>query len=443
MNKKYFQVCLLTLFILTISSLSFSQTDNPFHQRRQHVIKKMSDHGLLVLRTSGDGDRFGFGFQQNSDLFYLTGMDEPHVSLILSKNGIKLDSEEKPVHSILLIARPEDDKTFRHLADSLKFDIVCNQMKLRRLLADIIQLDTLYTNLDEEYFQFGQTIFEKTLNKFVKQFKEVVFQPATKLTSPFRRIKDETEIALIQKAIDITANAHRHAFQAMRPGLYEYQIEGVIEFVFKANGSKQLAFPSIVGSGPNSLILHYDKGERKIEPGDLVVVDIGCEFGHYCADITRTIPATGKFTPEQREIYDIVLRANKQVIHALKPGITIKQMNEIANQVIKDAGYGKYIRHSCTHYLGLDVHDVGDWKKPLESGCVVTVEPGIYIQPNDELDTAYWNIGIRIEDDVLITEDGHRVLTEQLPKSADEIELLMQIPSNFENFFRNLDKNLD
>lgn len=231
----------------------------------------------------------------------------------------------------------------------------------------------------------------------------------------------------MQQAIDITSLAHQEAMKSMTPGLYEYQIEAVIEYVFKFNGSQQLAFPTIIGSGPNSLDLHYELGVRKIEAGDMVVMDIGCEYNHYCADITRTIPASGKFTPQQKEIYNIVLEANNAVIAMLKPGVTMAQMDSVARAVLAKYGYEKYWRHGCTHHLGLDVHDVGDTRLPLAPGCVVTVEPGLYIPPNADLPKEYWNIGVRIEDDVLITADGHRVLSAACPKTVEEIEALMKL----------------
>lgn len=159
----------------------------------------------------------------------------------------------------------------------------------------------------------------------------------------------------------------------------------------------------------------------------MVVVDIGCEYNHYCADITRTIPASGKFTPQQKEIYNIVLEANQAVINMLRPGVTMAQMDSLVKAVFQKYGYEKYWRHGCTHHLGLDVHDVGDTSLPLAPGCVVTVEPGLYIPPNSDLPKEYWNIGVRIEDDVLITEEGHRVLTAACPKTVEEIEALMKL----------------
>ncbi|MDW7681895.1 MAG: M24 family metallopeptidase, partial [bacterium] len=368
----------------------------------------MSPKGLLVLQTTASGYRFGFNFRPDSDLYYLTGLADEDLTLILSKPGFPNTSAGGNAHSILLTAPPvglsiDRDEYFVRLADSLGFDYCASVIELRKILKQISDIDVFYNNLIRQDQQQGNSIIEKRLIQFIQQFPQVSFTPIIQLTGSMRRIKTSDEIALIQKAVDITIQAHQEAFKSMRPGLYEYQIEAIIEFIFKFNGAEQLAFPTIIGAGPNSLILHYEQGMRQIQRNDIVVMDIGCEYQHYCADITRTIPATGKFTLEQKEIYNIVLEANQTIIAMLKPGVTIAQMDSAARAIIGKYGYEKYIRHGCTHYLGLDVHDVGNTREPLLPGCVVTVEPGIYISPNSDLPEAYWNIGVRIEDDVLIT----------------------------------------
>lgn len=371
-------------------------------------------------------------FQQNSNLYYLTGMNDEGIILILSKQGIDFPGKNQVVHSLLLLDPPpekasEKKSFFKLMQDSLKFDLVCGKKELWKLLKSISQIDVFYTNVIKKNQKEGKTILEKKLVKFIEKIPDVKFSSPTKLTASIRRIKTEQEIALMQKAIDITMMAHREAFKSMKPGIYEYQIEAVVEYIFKFLGSQQLAFETIIGAGPNSLELHYNKGTRLIQPDDIIVMDIGCEYAHYCADVTRTIPASGKFSPQQKEIYNIVLEANQEIIKNLRPGFTLVQMDSVQRAVIGKYGYEKYVRHGPTHYLGLDVHDVGDWKKPLHPGCVVTVEPGIYIQPNSDISKEYWNIGVRIEDDVLITKNGCRVLTDALPKTIDKIEEIMKM----------------
>ena len=425
-NPFLFSILILILFYTNL----FSQQKNIHKARRQKVIENMSQHGLMIIQTTKEGHRFGFNFQQNSDLFYLTGLKEQGITLLLSKNAIHYPERNNSIFSILLLNAPANQFKntifYQSLKDSLQFDFVCSPRELKKILKKVNHIDNFYTNLIKQNQLKGSTILEKRLIKFVENFPNIKFRSPTTLTSPLRRIKSREELSLMQKAIDITMKAHREAFKTMEPELYEHQIEAVVEYVFKFNGSEQLAFPTIIGAGPNSLDLHYNEGSRKIQAEDMIVMDIGCEFDHYCADITRTIPANGKFNPQQKEIYNIVLEANLEIIKNLSPGFTLVQMDSVQRAVIGKYGYGKYVRHGPTHYLGLDVHDVGDWKEPLQPGCVVTVEPGIYISSKSDLPKEYWNIGIRIEDDVLITKDGCRILSKALPKTIEEIEEIMK-----------------
>lgn len=428
--KKQMVSIVVVLCILCVSSLTFSQPKDLFIQRRQAVINRLTPNGLAIFQTSQRGHRWGFNFQQESNLFYLTGMNDPGIVLILSKSGIGYQNQI--VHAILITNPPPDkagnsETYYRTLRDSLGLDLVGGTKEQRKIFDAITQVDKLYTNVIAQNQKEGKTLLEKRLIKLIEDLPNINIENPTVLIADQRRIKSPEEIALMQQAIDITSLAHQEAMKSMTPGLYEYQIEAVIEYVFKFNGSQQLAFPTIIGSGPNSLDLHYELGVRKIEAGDMVVMDIGCEYNHYCADITRTIPASGKFTPQQKEIYNIVLEANNAVIAMLKPGVTMAQMDSVARAVLAKYGYEKYWRHGCTHHLGLDVHDVGDTRLPLAPGCVVTVEPGLYIPPNADLPKEYWNIGVRIEDDVLITADGHRVLSAACPKTVEEIEALMKL----------------
>lgn len=431
MKKSYLLLIVLCLFF-TLGLNSFAQSQNPYKIRRQKILQNMSADGLCFLQTTDEGYRFGFNFQQNSDLYYLTGLNDRDIILILSKHGIICPDKDLKVHSILLINPPQEhrankDQYFDSLATNLQFDLVGRPIELRKILESISAVDELYTNVIRYDQKESSSIIEKKLIKFCEKFPDIKFKSPSILTASLRQIKSADEIAAMQKAINITMAAQQEAFKSMRPGLFEYQIEAVIEFMFRFSGSQQLAFETIVGAGPNSLVLHYDEGLRKIESGDIVVMDIGCEHEHYCADITRTIPASGKFTKEQTEVYNVVLEANQEIIKALQPGFTMAKMDSIANAVIEKAGFKKHILHSCTHYLGLDVHDVGDRQEKFKPGCVVTVEPGIYIPPNSELPAAYWNIGVRIEDDVLITEGGCLNLSAALPKTISEIEVIMKL----------------
>ncbi|MFZ5518700.1 MAG: aminopeptidase P N-terminal domain-containing protein [Candidatus Zhuqueibacterota bacterium] len=430
MVKRIFALILFCL-ILVLPSVFFSQTSQIHHTRRQQILHTMPQNSVMILQTPTRGHRFGYGFQQDSDLYYLTGLNTSGIILILSKNGISIPEKQAPIHEILVtepvglsLAMRAD--YYRATEDSLRYDLVCGRKDLRKILDQTHPLETLYTEVISTNQKEGASILEKRLIELADKSPNLAILSPSALTAPLRRVKDELELSAMQRAIDITLDAQREAFKSMAPGLYEYQIEAVIEYIFKFNGSHQLAFDTIIGAGPNSLDLHYSDGLRKMQSGDMVVMDIGCEYQHYCADITRTIPTNGIFTPEQKEIYTIVLECQQAVIAMLKPGVTLAQMDSTVIAVATKHGFEKYIRHGCTHYLGLDVHDVGDTRQPLEPGCVVTVEPGLYIPPKSDLPEAYWNIGVRIEDDVLITADGSRVLSGALMKNIEDIEKFMK-----------------
>jgi Xaa-Pro aminopeptidase len=244
-----------------------------------------------------------------------------------------------------------------------------------------------------------------------------------------RAIKSPGELALIQKAVDPSIDAHFEAMKMVRPGLYEYQVAARMVDIHGYAGCETEAYAPIVGTGFNSTVLHYNKLDRRIEDGDIVLLDVGGQYSGYASDITRTIPANGKFTPRQREIYEIVLGAQNAAMAALKPGMTLGGKDETSLQKIamdyidlhgKDKegrSLGRYYIHGLSHHVGLDVHDPSGPSRPLEPGMVITIEPGIYI-PEE-------NLGVRIEDDVLITPTGYKQLTARLPRSPDEIEKIM------------------
>ncbi|MEX2465522.1 MAG: aminopeptidase P family protein, partial [Gemmatimonadota bacterium] len=253
-----------------------------------------------------------------------------------------------------------------------------------------------------------------------------------------RTIKTEEELALLQKAIDITVDAHREVMSQVEPGWTEYELEALVEYTFKRSGAEYPAFPSIVGSGENSVILHYESNRRTTESGDVVVIDVGAEYRGYAADVTRTVPVSGRFTEEQRAVYDVVHRAQEAGIRATEAGAPYLAPHRAAEAVlaegmaelglIRDAndlnGLRRFFMHATSHYLGLDVHDVGGGG-PLEPGTVITVEPGIYIPAAEDIDPRWWNIGVRIEDDILVTEEGPVNLSAGAPSSSSEVEALM------------------
>ena len=281
-------------------------------------------------------------------------------------------------------------------------------------------------------------------------------QPPTSIIDPgsiiheMRLVKTPDEIALMQRAASIAAEGHREAMRRARPGMREYEIEALVEYVFRKNGASGPAYTSIVGAGANATILHYINNDAELRDGDLLLIDAGAEYESYASDITRTFPVNGRFTDAQRDIYELVLRAQEECIARVRPGVTMDELHEHSVEVltegmvrlgllegdpaelIKEETYKKFYMHRLGHYIGMDVHDVGRYhvedqkSRPVVAGVVMTVEPGLYIAADAEgVPEKYRGIGVRIEDDVLVTPEGHSVLTHEAPKQIEEIESLM------------------
>ena len=314
------------------------------------------------------------------------------------------------------------------IAETTGFQAVEPFANLRTDLANLAKTySTFYTELppkqENGYPQL--TIWSGWVRSILPQ--STVDDVAPALAS-LRQIKSAGEIALIQKAVDASVDAHIAAMKMMRPGLFEYQIAARMKEVHEMEGCSREAYAPIVGTGFYSTVLHYDALKNEIKDGDVVVIDVAGEYGDYAADITRTLPANGKFTARQREIYEIVLGAQNAALAAIKPGAVFfggpKSVHQVAYDYINTHGHdlhgntlGRYFFHGVGHHLGLDVHDPNDRISPLQAGMVITDEPGIYI-PEE-------NIGVRIEDDVLVTPDGNQLLSAKLPRSPDEIEKIM------------------
>jgi Xaa-Pro aminopeptidase len=254
---------------------------------------------------------------------------------------------------------------------------------------------------------------------FLKQFRERY--PWTALKDPsaalgrMRMVKSSAEIALLERAIEITCRAQHDALWQARSGMMEYQVQAIVEYRFGEEGARRPGYPSIVGAGPDSCILHYDANDGTLKEGDLLLLDAGAEYRRYSADVTRTFPVSGRFTDEQRAVYDLVLKAQEAAIAAIRPGVPFAEIDRAARKVISQAGYGPNFIHGTSHFIGLDVHDAGDTSGLLQAGMVLTVEPGIYIPER--------KIGVRIEDDVLVTREGSRVLSDCAPRQSHAVEM--------------------
>ena len=456
-----------SLLVLTIIITAKPSGENIYKERRSRFIEKM-ENGVAVfagnksINYSGDAD---YDFRQNADFYYLTGYDRPGASLILVKG--------KESKSILFINEPSTySQVYNGMEPSL--DEVKNLYGFDKVyytgdFDDILNKQPVTQNTI--YYSFSDEELNKKINDLFdsnyRKPKEIVDSEI--ITRDLRVIKSEKEIELLQKAIDITNAAQFEALKKTKPGMNESELQALIEYTFRVNGSPRNGFPSIVGSGKNSCVLHYGENNNVINDNVTVVLDIGAEYGNYSADVTRTIPSNGKFTDEQKTIYNIVYNAQKQAIEMVKPGIKLTDVHNKTFKVIKDELYKlglvtdtsknwqtrMWYPHGSSHWLGLDTHDAGDYKfreggRELEPGMVFTVEPGIYIGeniltlaekmpdgfiPKDELGKfkedikeafeKYKNIGVRIEDDILVTENGYKNLSEGSPRTIEEIEKLM------------------
>jgi len=380
-------------------------------------------------------------FAQEENFYYLTGHNEEGAALVIWPSKAADGGAGAGAKSDILFLPPKDpakekwngvrmSPTDPGIEARTGFASVQPIFDLNGTLQKIAKTyPEIYTILPYET-EMGGYPHEKDemewLDRYEPQLKR---KDIREQIAALRQIKSPSEIVFLQRAIDLSDDAHIEAMKMMRPGLYEYQIAAKMVEVHAMGGSEAEAYAPIVGAGPNSTALHYDKLSRKIEDGDIVVLDVGAQFSGYTADITRTLPANGKFTPRQREIYEIVLGAQNAAIAAARPGSQLcragkNSLFKIAYEYINTHGkdkqgkpLGQYFIHGLGHHIGLNVHDAGDGCRPLEPGMVITIEPGIYIP--DE------NLGVRIEDDVLVTETGAKLLSEKLPRNPDEIERIM------------------
>ncbi|MFQ5628807.1 MAG: aminopeptidase P N-terminal domain-containing protein [bacterium] len=445
----------LYCLIFTFGAETFATNSIEIYKaRRAAVLDKMASNSVLILkaapveRRNGDVD---YVYRQDSDFYYLTGFEEPEAVLILSKRGLFLRDNFQRVNELLLLRErdPRRETWDGYMLGVDRAESVLGVQAARSIDELKTYMASSIRNADTVYVKIGRVDFDSPLNEeldFIKKARErlldfAVVDPNVFFV-PMRQKKDEHELELLKKAIEITGQGHLEAMRTAKPDIFEYQLEASLEYVFHQNGCEREGFPSIVGSGPNSCILHYNTNRRKMRDGEVVVLDIGAEYGMYTADITRTIPVSGKFTKEQKAIYNIVLEAQEAGIAAAVAGAGFRAPNMAAAQKVRDGlirlkllnenadrrAMRDFLPHGISHYIGLDVHDVGG-HGILQPNEVITVEPGIYISETTgkkhDLPKGYWNIGVRIEDDILITENGPVLLSKHAPRKAEEIEKVM------------------
>jgi Xaa-Pro aminopeptidase len=431
-------------------------TQQEFDRRRQALLAQMQPGSAALIFAAPEAIRSAdteYPYRQNSDFWYFTGFNEPEAVLVLVK------SDETHNHSVLF-NRVRDLTAEIWFGRRLGQEAAPQALGVDRALAfsEINQqLYQLLNGLDAIYFAQGEyawadEIVFRALDKLRKGSRQNLTAPASvvdwrPLVHEMRLFKSPEEIAILRRAGEISALAHRRAMEKCRPGMMEFQLEGEIHHEFTRHGARYPSYNTIVAGGVNGCILHYTENEAALNDGDLVLIDAGCEYKGYAGDISRTFPVNGKFTPAQREVYDIVLASLEHALARYRPGTTIAEVtSEVVriminglvklgllkgdvDQLFAENAHRKFFMHGLSHWLGLDVHDVGEYgvdrSRVLEPGMVLTVEPGLYIAHDAEVPAEYRGIGIRIEDDIVITADGNENLTASVVKHADDIEALM------------------
>jgi len=446
--RPLFPACVLALAlslvcIFQFADARFRQPSEEYKARRDKLVASV-DGPVVIFGYTGHEDASEVAvFFQEPYFYYLTGHDEPGAALLLIPNS----PSEKPVDGVPIYDGPRqilylpardpsqekwegpkvgpDDPA---IAEKTGFKVVEPLAKLKTDLAALSKIYKTFYTLMPPKDEDGYPHLTKSVEMLRADLPLANLKDITQQLDAMRQVKSAGELVLLQKAIDLSVDAQLDAIKNIRPGLFEYQVAARMKEIHELGGCEREAYAPIVGTGFNSTVLHYSVLDAQIKDGDVVVMDVGGEYGGYAADITRTVPANDKFTPRQREIYDIVLGAQNAALAAVKPGAILfggkGSLQQIVTDYIDSHGHdregrtlGRYYPHGISHHLGLDVHDPGDRTRPLVPGMVVTVEPGIYI-PEE-------NLGVRIEDDVLVTSDGYKILTSRLPRTADEIEKLM------------------
>jgi Xaa-Pro aminopeptidase len=421
-----------------LTQARFPQPKEDYQARREKLRAQVDGPVVLFGYTNRQEGGEVAVFFQDENFYYLSGYEEPDAALLLIPD--LPDGKKREGPSEILYLPPRDPRRARwegpklgpddpHAAEKTGFQAVKPYADLR---GDLVALSKSYPNFYTPLASRPENGYPHlaTSSAWVREALPAAnVEDVTAALTAMRMVKSAGELALMQKAIDVSIDAHLAAMRMMRPGLYEYQVAARMKEIHEWGGCSREAYAPIVGAGFYSTVLHYDALNNEIKDGDIVVLDVGGEYGGYAADITRTLPANGKFTPRQREIYEIVLGAQNAALAAIKPGTDYCQRGatsvyKIAFDYINSHGkdlhghsLGQYYIHGLGHNLGLNVHDPGEYCKPLEPGMVVTMEPGIYI-PEE-------NLGVRIEDDVLITETGYKLLSERLPRDPAEIEKIM------------------
>ncbi|AUH71232.1 Xaa-Pro aminopeptidase [Legionella sainthelensi] len=428
-----------------------------YQARRRDLTQKLPEGSIAIIPAAHESIRNGdahYRFRQESNFYYLTGFNEPDAVLILisglDQQSILFNRPRNPLEEQWTGKRLGQEGALSELGMDAAFSIGCIADELPKLLSGKTAIYyALARNLEVE------KIMMQALEKVKGQVRRGIKVPEQlcdlePILGEMRLFKSEAELELMRRAARISVKAHEQAMRRCKHLEYEYQLEAELIYEFSRQGCRSVAYDPIVGGGENACILHYTDNNKPLRQGDLVLIDAGGEYENYAADITRTFPVNGKFSLEQKKIYELVLRAQKSGIAAVKPGLPWNEIQQIMLRILTEGlcelgilqgnvdellakeAYKPFYMHNSGHWLGLDVHDIGLYKingewRPLEPGMVLTVEPGLYISPNTPgVDKRWWGIGVRIEDDVVVTKTGHEVITAALPVDVHEIEALMR-----------------
>ena len=425
-----------------------------FHMERRKAVRTFMPEKTMAIYCSGKSmlraNDVDYEFHQDPNFYYLTGLNESNSILILFKNPFLFENDtinelllikERNANSEVWVGKKLGVKGSEIILEIQKtFDI--DKFNIENL--DLSEIDSIFIH---DNFEVGNDLFpvnnkhlqlQKSDTKIKNSKKEIKanFSEIHKWMAKLREIKTKEEMYLLRKAISITCDAQTELMKVLKPEMKEYQAEAVVEAIFKLNGAEYPGYPSIVGAAENSCILHYTTNRKTMKGNHLLLSDVGAEYHGYTADVTRTIPVDGKYSEEEKIIYNIVLEAQNKAIEACKVGNPFYITNTIATTVVSQRlqelgiiksplGMRRYFMHGTSHYLGLDVHDPGT-RGVFQPNTVITVEPGIYIKEGSPCDPKWWNIGVRIEDDILITNDEPENLSGCVPRTIDEIEALMK-----------------
>src|SRR5690554_1345938 len=412
-------------------------------EKRRNNYLKISEKESISIFYSGhakhkSNDQY-FPFSVNRNFFYLTNIVQQDVILVIINGKNKADSflfveKQDPIKALwdgktLTFEEASDISGIKleNIRDINTFKTFINQLLGFSRAAQFGVINNLYFDLDKQKYSDYLSLTEFNANKFKKLYFAINILNSNPLLTTLRMVKDKFEVEQTKKAIEITNDALNHLLKTIKPGINEFEIEAEYNYILNKNNVIP-SFDTIAAGGKNATILHYVDNNQKINDNELLLLDLGVDYNNYCSDISRTYPVNGKFTVRQKQIYEIVLKANKETIKWLKPGRTISEFNEFGKKILteglksiglikEDSEITKYYYHSLGHYLGLDIHDVGHYSEVIPEGAIITVEPGLYI--------AEEGIGIRIEDDILITKDGNINLSESIIKEIDDIEAFM------------------